>query len=98
MPYVLIWDLEHERRLRYLPSSREKPVKAVFLSETGQQALTVEASGLARVWELSTGAEIGQLAGPLDIAAATFAGNVLLTVDTQPVVRRFVLPDRASVP
>jgi WD40 repeat protein/serine/threonine protein kinase len=98
MPYVLIWDLEHDRRVRYLPNSSEKPVKAVYLSDTGEQALTVEAYGLVHVWEPSTGTEIGQLAVRHEIAAATFAGNMLITVDTQPTVRRFVLPDRAPVP
>jgi WD40 repeat protein len=93
MPYLLIWDLENDRIIRHLPCSGDRPVKAVYLSESGRHALTVERDDLARIWDVTRGEEIGRLAGNYDVAAAAFSNGMLLTVDAHATVRKFVLPE-----
>lgn len=93
MPYLLLWDLENDRAVRHLPCSSDRPVKAVYLADSGRHALTLELDDLARIWDVERGEEIGRLAGNYDVAAATFSNGMLLTVDSRATVRRFVLPE-----
>jgi hypothetical protein len=90
--FVLVWDVEKHKIVRYLGNGTEPAVTSAVVSPNGRLVLTIDGPR-GVVWDVANGEQVGRLEGIWSFSGATFQGTNILTIDGLSVLKVWPLPE-----
>jgi WD40 repeat protein len=91
--YVLIWDVQAGRVVRYLGGRRDSRIISATVSAEGRSILTIDRTQRARLWHIGGGQERCRFEGDFsEILAAMIQGPIVLTAHRDGSVVTWLIP------